>query len=143
MLVSRSHGILWRQSAPFAQDVVIDERGILVDAGTGLKALTSADNPQLQSFAQMLKSLFAGDLSALEQYFSLELTGTESQWQLILTPTHEPMSIIFAGITLQGGAYVTDVTLTDKAGDHTKIVFTAHDPTKQPLSAAEERLFAH
>ncbi len=143
LLVSRSHGILWRQSAPFAQDVVIDERGILVDAGTGLKALTSADNPQLQSFAQMLKSLFAGDLSALEQYFSLELTGTESQWQLTLTPTHEPMSIIFAGITLQGGAYVTDVTLTDKAGDHTKIVFTAHDPTEQPLSAAEERLFAH
>ena len=163
LLVSRAHGILWRQSTPFAQDVVLDERGILVNDGTGLKAMAQSDNPQLQSFAQMLKSLFAGDLSALEQFFTLELTGTAEQWQLVLTPTQEPMSLIFTGIELKGGLlqggqlkdgqlkdgqlkggqFVQAVVLKDKAGDRTKISFSQLDSRVQPLTSDEEQLFDH
>lgn len=143
LLVHREHGILWRQRTPFAQDVVLDERGILVDDGTGLKAMAQGDNPQLQSFAKMLKSLFAGDLSALEQYFTLELTGTSEKWQLTLTPTQEPMNLIFSGLELKGAHYVQEVVLQDKAGDSTKIAFSQLDPSVQPLSADEEQLFGH
>ena len=143
LLVHREHGILWRQRTPFAQDVVLDERGILVDDGTGLKAMAQSDNPQLQSFAKMLKSLFAGDLSALEQYFTLELTGTSEKWQLTLTPTQEPMNLIFSGLELKGAHYVQEVVLQDKAGDSTKIAFSQLDPSVQPLSADEEQLFGH
>ena len=143
LLISRDHGILWRQNTPFAQNVVIDERGILVDTGSGLKALSSAQNPQLLSFAQMLKSLFAGDLSALEQYFTLALSGTAQSWQLTLTPSHEPINLIFHNIELQGSSYVEQVTLNDKAGDSTHIVFSEFDPTIKPLSATEAQLFAH
>lgn len=143
LLVHREHGILWRQRTPFAQDVVLDERGILVDDGTGLKAMAQSDNPQLQSFAKMLKSLFAGDLSALEQYFTLELTGTSEKWQLTLTPTQEPMNLIFSGLELKGAHYVQEVVLQDKAGDSTKITFSQLDPSVQPLSADEEQLFGH
>lgn len=143
LLVHREHGILWRQRTPFAQDVVLDERGILVDDGTGLKAMAPSDNPQLQSFAKMLKSLFAGDLSALEQYFTLELTGTSEKWQLTLTPTQEPMNLIFSGLELKGAHYVQEVVLQDKAGDSTKIAFSQLDPSVQPLSADEEQLFGH
>ena len=143
LLVHREHGILWRQRTPFAQDVVLDERGILVDDGTGLKAMAQSDNPQLQSFAKMLKSLFAGDLSALEQYFTLELTGTSEKWQLTLTPTQEPMSLIFSGLELNGAQFVQEVVLKDKAGDSTKIAFSQLDPSVQPLSADEEQLFGH
>lgn len=143
LLISREHGILWRQNTPFVQNVVIDERGILVDDGSGLKALSSSNNPQLASFAHMLKSLFAGDLSALEQYFTLELSGTAQSWQLTLTPNHEPINLIFHNIELQGSSYVEQVTLHDKAGDSTHIVFSAFDPTIKPLSASEAQLFAH
>ena len=143
LLVHREHGILWRQRTPFAQDVVLDERGILVDDGTGLKAMAQSDNPQLQSFAKMLKSLYAGDLSALEQYFTLELTGTSEKWQLTLTPTQEPMNLIFSGLELKGAHYVQEVVLQDKAGDSTKIAFSQLDPSVQPLSADEEQLFGH
>lgn len=143
LLVSRTHGILWRQSAPFAQDVVLDERGILVNDGTGLKAMAQNDNPQLQSLAQMLKALFAGDLSALEQFFTLELIGTTEQWSLALTPTQEPLSLIFAGIELHGGQFVQTVILKDKAGDSTKISFSAIDTSAKPLTEAEEKLFVH
>lgn len=143
LLVHREHGILWRQRTPFAQDVVLDERGILVDDGTGLKAMAQSDNPQLQSFAKMLKSLFAGDLSALEQYFALELTGTSEQWRLVLTPTQEPMSLIFSGLELNGARFVQEVVLKDKAGDSTKIAFSQLDPSVQLLTADEEQLFGH
>ena len=135
LLISRDHGILWRQNTPFVQNVVIDKRGILVDDGSGLKALSSNNNPQLSSFAHMLKSLFAGDLSTLEQYFTLELRGTAQSWQLTLTPRQEPINLIFHNIELHGSSYVEQVTLHDKGGDSTHIVFSAFDPAIKPLSA--------
>ena len=110
---------------------------------TGLKAMAQSDNPQLQSFAKMLKSLFAGDLSALEQYFALELTGTREQWSLTLTPTQEPMNLIFSGLELNGAQFVQEVVLKDKAGDSTKIAFSQFDSRVQPLTADEEQLFGH
>lgn len=143
LLVSRDHGILWRQSTPFAQDVVIDERGILVGNATGLKTMSKADNPQLQAFAQMLQALFAGDLSALEQFFTLELKGEPDKWQLTLTPTQEPINLIFSAIELEGAQYVNHVTLKDRAGDSTKIQFTEHQTKPSALTSDEEQLFAH
>ena len=143
LLVSREHGILWRQSAPFAQDVVIDERGILVGNASGLKTMSKADNPQLQAFAQMLQALFAGDLSALEQFFALELKGEPAKWQLTLTPTQEPINLIFSAIELEGAQYVNHVTLKDRAGDSTKIQFTEHQTKPSALTSDEEQLFAH
>lgn len=143
LLVSRDHGILWRQSTPFAQDVVIDERGILVGNATGLKTMSKADNPQLQAFAQMLQALFAGDLSALEQFFALELKGEPDKWQLTLTPTQEPINLIFSAIELEGAQYVNHVTLKDRAGDSTKIQFTEHQTKPSALTSDEEQLFAH
>lgn len=143
LLVSREHGILWRQSTPFAQDVVIDERGILVGNASGLKTMSKADNPQLQAFAQMLQALFAGDLSALEQFFALELKGEPAKWQLTLTPTQEPINLIFSAIELEGAQYVNHVTLKDRAGDSTKIQFTEHQTKPSALTSDEEQLFAH
>ena len=143
LLVSRDHGILWRQSMPFAQDVVIDERGILVGNASGLKTMSKADNPQLQAFAQMLQALFAGDLSALEQFFALELKGEPDKWQLTLTPTQEPINLIFSAIELEGAQYVNHVTLKDRAGDSTKIQFTEHQTKPSALTSDEEQLFAH
>lgn len=143
LLVSRDHGILWRQSTPFAQDVVIDERGILVGNATGLKTMSKADNPQLQAFAQMLQALFAGDLSALKQFFALELKGEPDKWQLTLTPTQDPINLIFSAIELEGAQYVNHVTLKDRAGDSTKIQFTEHQTKPSALTSDEEQLFAH
>jgi hypothetical protein len=81
------------------------------------------DHPEVAAFVESIRATLAGDRSALEKFYALELTGSAEQWQLVLTPRQERMLKIISRIRI-GGAYadVKNIDFFQGDGDRSEML---------------------
>lgn len=111
-------GLVWQTTSPINDRVVM-----------------SADNDELpmgfQAVAPVLGGLLSGDWQALERYFTIELSGTQEEWQANLTPSEANIAQRLDQLLVYGNQQVERV----------EIMFTNDDRLELTLSgAACERL---
>lgn len=83
------------------------------------------EHPEVSAFIESIRGTLAGDLGALEKYYTLKLTGSLAQWQLVLTPKQERLSSIFSRIRIGGsGGDIKTIDLDQRDGDHSEMVIT-------------------
>ncbi|MBT0719693.1 LolA family protein [Rosenbergiella collisarenosi] len=143
MVISRTSGLLWQQTTPFAMRLVLQQDRMLQQMqDQPPQVMTAQSNPQMFQFNHLLTALFTADRATLDNNFSLTFTPLEKDhWTLSLTPTTTPLDKLFSTITLQGGQFIDQVTLLDKQGDATRLVFSQQRSTPTELTATEQANF--
>jgi hypothetical protein len=143
-VVEKTQGVLWRTLKPFPQTTRVTQGEILQKDGERVLMVLRADRePAAHSISRVLFSLFAGNISALAEYFDAadpSAAGSNGGWQLHFTPRDAGLKAVIGSISLEGDNVVRQVTLTSAAGDITRIAFS-NITTAAALTADERAQF--
>ncbi|MCL2524630.1 MAG: outer membrane lipoprotein carrier protein LolA [Betaproteobacteria bacterium] len=140
-VVEKTRGVLWRTLTPFPQTMRVTQGEILQKDGDRVLMLLRADQePAVNAISRVLFSLFAGDLSALAEFFDYTGRAGSSGWQLSFTPKNDGLRAVIGSMALEGDKVVRRVTLTSAAGDVTHIAFS-NVATAAALTADERAQF--
>ncbi|MCL2297944.1 MAG: outer membrane lipoprotein carrier protein LolA [Proteobacteria bacterium] len=140
-VVEKKQGVLWRTLTPFPQTTRITQGEILQkDGDRVLMSLRADQEPAVNAISRVLFSLFAGDVSALADYFDYTGKIDSNGWQLSFTPREAGLRAVIGAMSLEGDRVVRLVTLTSAAGDVTRIAFS-HVVTAAALTADERAQF--
>jgi hypothetical protein len=140
--VEKTRGVLWRTLAPFPQTMRITQGEILQKDGERvLMSLRADQEPAAGAISRVLFSLFAGNVSALAEFFDYdgELVGNTG-WRARFTPRDAGLKAVIGSLSLEGDSVVRQVTLTSAAGDITLITFS-NTATAAALTADERAQF--
>lgn len=81
------------------------------------------DYPEVAAMVESIRGTLAGDLSALERFYSLDLAGSAERWQLTLRPKLEKLASVFDRIVIAGEhADIRAIDLQQRDGDHSEMV---------------------
>lgn len=110
--------LIWRTAEPVLSEVVL-----------------SADNPELplgyQVILPVFNGLLGGDLDALDNNFSRELSGTKDAWQATLTPHNPQLAAHLTWLRIQGGTQLEQISVQFGDGDRIQIQLTS-SPCNEP-----------
>ncbi|CAM2140538.1 Outer membrane lipoprotein-sorting protein [Pararobbsia alpina] len=142
LLFVRERGALWQIDTPYQASWIITDAGVReLDAqghavpGKGAQGARGA-----AQVSTMMRSMLAGDLSALYSQFDVRAEGTTSHWQMVLTPNQPQIAQAIASLTMSGGEYLQSLRVTTARGDVTQFDFTGTTPVTE-LAPAERSLF--
>ncbi|AZQ12382.1 outer membrane lipoprotein carrier protein LolA [Shewanella khirikhana] len=101
---SPEQGLMWAQSQPFENLLILSETRMLSRDSEGLWQQTEVDAKAGPAtlMPMLVKAMMGGDMATLEQHFSLTLNVTDNRWQLSLTPKDSDIKALFAAIELEG-----------------------------------------
>ena len=124
-VVTRGHGVQWNTLLPFASQLTVSADEISSKQGrTEVFKLDAKSEPTVRVITQLLFSLLAGDLTALESYFTATGEVGAEHWSIELQPKSEALKKVFVSISLQGDRAVRSVLLKELSGDTTSITLS-------------------
>ncbi len=139
-LLARGKGVIWRTRAPIASEQLVTENGVVMRPQATATGATGGAGQRM--FGQMLLALMAGDLQGLSERFDIQAQELPAErWQLQLRPRSSRLGRMLKQIDLEGGRYVSVVTVQDVAGDTTTITFSQLQPLPAKLTADEAARF--
>jgi len=81
----------------------------------------------LAALVESVRATLAGDLPALQHYFSIKLEGSPSHWTLTLTPSDNAMRRSVQSMRIDGGGNrVASIDVLESGGDRSVMVIE-HD----------------
>jgi Outer membrane lipoprotein carrier protein LolA-like len=135
-------GVLWRTLQPFPNTLRVTRDEIVQMHGERVALrLDVRREPALRMVNNILFALFAGDLGRLESFFEIAGTVGEKTWSATLKAREPALAKTIAGVGLEGGMYVRNVTISEANGDVTQIVFSAIQTGDGAMNADEAALF--
>lgn len=143
LLLSRAHGVWWRQEEPFGMTLILTEQSMTQQIdGEAPQSLTAADE-RMQQFQRILQELLLVDLEALEDSFELnpQPTAEPGTWALQLRPTATPLDRLFTAFEISGDSVVRELLMRDTDGGRTRIRFSRHQLDDGPLTDDERARF--
>jgi len=93
------------------------------------KTLSLATQPEVDAFVEAIRGTLAGDLPALERFYTVGLVGNWSDWALRLEPKAAAARKLLASVLLKGqaaGVQTIDIEETD--GDRTEMIILDDPP---------------
>ncbi|MBT1445298.1 outer membrane lipoprotein carrier protein LolA [Shewanella sp. JM162201] len=152
---SPEQGLIWAQSQPFENLLILSESRMLSRDSEGLWQQTEVEAKAGPAtlMPMLVKAMMGGDVATLEQHFSLTLNVTDNRWQLSLTPKDSDIKALFAAIELEGN-FVSEASPeganTNASTDRLKLISPNGDASdirfsKQqsgPLSEQERLAFS-
>lgn len=115
-----------RTLKPKPESLVLEGDSLTVDQ-VGKRQLTVSlqDHPEIAAFVESIRGTLAGDRSALEKFYKLELTGSADEWQLVLIPMQARMLNIISRIRIDGShADVKTIHFDQGDGDRSEMLIT-------------------
>ncbi len=141
--LSKTHGLLWQQEAPFAVNLVLTKDKLRQTfADQEPKTISAQESPMAFYFSHVFLSVFHGDTTALKEQFTLDFSVHNAQWQLVLTPKEPPLNAVFKTIRLSGQENIDRLILEELRGDNTEIQFSNQTSLPKDLSDAEDAQFS-
>lgn len=115
-----------RTLSPKPESLVLNGDILIIDRPGKRQIRVSLDErPEVSAFIESIRGTLAGNLSALQTFYTLQLAGSAENWQLVLTPKQQPLSHIISQIRIDGAqADVRSIELDQRDGDHSVMVIT-------------------
>jgi outer membrane lipoprotein-sorting protein len=113
-----------RTLKPRPESVIVDGDVLIVDqANRRPLRLNLQEHPEISAFVESIRGTLAGDQSALEKAYSIELSGSEQRWRLELVPRQQSMARIVSRIQIAGSqGDLTTIEFDFADGDHSEMV---------------------
>jgi hypothetical protein len=117
-------GVLWRTLKPFPNTLRLTRDEIVHFQGERVAMrLEAKQEPTVRMINSVLFSLLAGDLAQLETLFEVE-GSADTTWKVSLEARAPALAKAIGTISLDGGAYVKNIRISEASGDRTDIVFS-------------------
>jgi hypothetical protein len=140
--VVNGKGVLWRTLQPFPSTLKLTRDEIVHMQGDRVSMrLDASQEPTVRMINSVLFSLLAGDLTQLQSLFDVDGSVHGDTWNVALKAREPALAKAIGNITLEGGAYVKNITITEASGDRTSIVFSAYQTGDTAIHADEAGLF--
>ena len=121
-VVTRGKGVEWNTLKPFPSELVVTADEISSkQGGAEVFRLDAKTEPTVRLITQLLFSLLAGDLAALESQFIAKGEVGAERWSIVLEPKSDALKKVFTTISLEGDQQVRSVLLKEFSGDSTTI----------------------
>jgi hypothetical protein len=135
-------GVLWRNLQPFPNTVRLTRDEIMQMQGERVTMrLNAKQEPTVWLMNSVLFSLLAGDLGQLEKLFIVEGNVKQGSWSVTLKAREPGLAKAIGAISLDGGAYVSNIAIDEASGDRTRIAFSAIQTGDGAMSSDEAALF--
>jgi hypothetical protein len=135
-------GVLWRSLQPFPATLRLTRGEIVQLRGERVAMrLDATKEPKVQMINSLLFALLAGDISQLENFFTVQSAITGGCWSVKLKAREPGLAMVIGSIALEGDMYVKKVTIGESSGDRTDIVFSAIQTGEGAMTADEAALF--
>jgi hypothetical protein len=135
-------GVLWRTLQPFPSAVRLTREEITQSHGERVTTRLSAkQEPTIRLMHSVLFSLLAGDFGQLEKFFAIEGRINKNSWSVSLKAREPALAKALGAISLEGGAYVTQIAIDEPSGDRTRVVFSAIQTGDDAMSSDEASSF--
>jgi len=108
---------------PVPEDFVLDH-GQITMTGPDQKPqiFAVAGNPMIAGLVEGVRATLAGDLPALEQFYTVKLTGTQQNWQILLRPRDKNAAHFLSWMIIQGAEQkITAIDTQNANGDHAEM----------------------
>lgn len=118
-----------RTLKPKAEALILHGSQLTVDLDGKRRSLRLQDYPEVAAFVESIRGTLAGDRTALEKVYKLDLSGSSEKWQLVLTPTQPRMAKVITRIRIQGRqADIRTIDFDQADGDRSEMVVTNVTP---------------
>lgn len=96
---------------------------VLEPASGGRREISLDAYPGLRAFVESFRAVLLGDIQLLRRYFSYELRGGRTAWELHLAPTDNRIGAAIDRVSLYGsGSRITRIETYEHGGDYTVMV---------------------
>lgn len=114
---------------PKPELLILDGEKLSIESGNKRrKTFNLQDHPEVSTFVTSIRATLSGDLSALENYYAVGLTGSQQQWQLLLTPKQPQLLKLIKQIRIDGTqGFVSTIAFEQADGDRSEMVITSDD----------------
>jgi hypothetical protein len=135
-------GVLWRTLQPFPDTLRLTHDEIVHYQGDRVtNRLDAKTEPTVRMINSVLFSLLSGDLTQLDSLFEVNGTAEANGWHVALQARRPELAKAIGAITLNGNAYVKDITIDEASGDRTGIVFSGMKTGEAAMLPEEAALF--
>jgi len=122
-LVYRAPDTLEKHTLTPEQETLSLDNGELVLESTTRgwrKSFSLREHPVIWAFVESIRSTLAGDLPTLQRFYTVELEGRQSGWQLKLRPREPAMQAVIDEIRISGsGAWISRIETLEAGGNRT------------------------
>jgi hypothetical protein len=134
-------GVLWRTLQPFPSTLRMTRDEIVQTEGERVAMrLDARQEPAVRMINSVLFSLLAGDMMQLETLFDIDGAVRGNSWQVVLKPRDTMLAKAIAGVSMEGDAYLRNMTISEPGGDRSSIRFVGLVSGVEALTAEEGRL---
>jgi hypothetical protein len=135
-------GVLWRTLKPFPSTLRLTRDEIVHFQGERVAMrLDAKQEPTVRMINSVLFSLLSGDLGQLETLFEVDGSSTEGSWKVALKARAPALAKAIGTISLDGGAFVKNIRISEASGDRTDIVFSEIKSGADAVTPEEAALF--
>ncbi|HYR24217.1 MAG TPA: outer membrane lipoprotein carrier protein LolA [Aquabacterium sp.] len=112
-----------RTLSPKPETLLLDGDQLSIEqAGRRRNTINIQSHPEVAAFVESIRGTLAGDLAALQRYYTLDFSGRADAWKLVLVPIQPAMRKVMSRIRVDG----TDEALT-------RIVFEQADGDRSEM----------
>jgi hypothetical protein len=135
-------GVLWRNLQPFPHTVRLTRDEIVQLHGDRVTTrLDAKQEPTVRMMTNVFFALLAGDFGQLEKLFEIHGSIHGNGWNAALKPRDAGLANAVGSVTIEGAAYVKNITITEANGDRTSILFSAIQTGYAAMSEDEAASF--
>lgn len=134
-------GVLWRTLQPFPNTVRLTRDEIVHLQGDRVAMrLDAKQEPAVRMINSILFALLAGDLDQIGRLFEVDGAIYQNSWRVTLEAREPAVVRAISSIALEGGEYVKSITISERSGDRTSIVFSKIQTGDGAMSVDEAAL---
>jgi outer membrane lipoprotein-sorting protein len=118
-----------RTLTPKPETLVLDKDQVSIERDRRKMSISLASRPEALAFVDSIRNTLAGNLGALEKNYTLQLSGSNDNWTLTLSPTAQQIAALLQRITVSGSQdqiHTIDYLLAD--GDRSELTIEPLEP---------------
>ncbi|MDE1906783.1 MAG: outer membrane lipoprotein carrier protein LolA [Rhodospirillales bacterium] len=109
-------------TTPAPQNFLLQNGTVTLTMNGQTQHFTLAQAPQLAGLVEGVRATLAGDLPALQRYYTLSLSGGPDHWQFLLHPRDQALAKMLAWMSITGsGDTITEIDSADAKGGTTRM----------------------
>lgn len=140
-VIAKGKGIVWDVEKPFKNSLVItDSRMVERSASGAVSSIDASQNAVFAEFSKTIQSVFSGNVSLLEQNFTVSFSSRGGQWVMTLVPKEKSIRQVIGSIELSGNGTLSSVVILD-ADSNTLTYSFENQKNGSALSADQQKFF--
>lgn len=110
---------------PYFERLSVTGERLTIENRKGKRQLDLSTQPAVAAWIESLRATLSGDLTALNRYYRVQLSGQRSGWKLELRPLERNLADVVQQVEISGAqAQLARIAIEERQGDRTVLVLS-------------------